>query len=60
MAKANTRIAYPARFLRRDHARLFREAKRRGISVRQLIDESVSLYFSAKGSDVWRTVTNSG
>ena len=54
------RIAYAARFGPRIYQQIFAEALERGVSIRQILDDSVNLYFNSKGSPLWQKTLSSG
>ncbi len=59
MAK-ESRTAYPARFKPSDYAQLFKEADKRGVSMRQVLDDAIAIYFKTKGTPLWQKILSSG
>ena len=54
------RTAFVARFKPQTYRQLFEEASSRDVSIRQVIDDAVNLYFNAKGSELWQKTLSSG
>lgn len=51
---------YAARFKPEVYKELCEEADSRGVSVRQVLDDAINVYFKTKGSKVWQKTLSSG
>lgn len=54
------RTAYAARFAPKIYLQLFKEADSRGVSMRQVIDDAINIYFNSRGSKLWQKTLSSG